>query len=115
MKDKREKLHKEFKLNVSEKLNVSYETYNRLEPNVIYMTFKGWMRPNVDIDMQALKESITSLMKSNIRQLLATNPSFDERFIFDIDLCSKNAQIRKDKILDNCLLYKAKRRVCQES
>jgi len=94
-----ERLSKEFKLNISNKISVKYGSADKNNPKVIYIEGKCWISPLFEGDYTAHIDNIKAQFRKGVSKLLISNEVYSSKFILDFDVNTENMKIDEKKFL----------------
>ena len=87
---------------------------NRNEPDVIYMTGKTWVKPNVECNFASSIASVRRNMERRIKTALNTFDDFEKKYIFDFSLTPLNMQVGKPKFMQFHIFLRQNRKKMKE-
>lgn len=93
------RLNKEYKLDVCNHIMVKYGSVNKDNPQVIYVSGRCWVSPQVKMDYKYVIGMIEKEMRKNIKLFLTDGVNFDNRFILDFDITTENMNQYDKKFL----------------
>ena len=93
------RLNKEYKLDVCNHISVKYGSVNKDNPQVIYVSGKCWVSPQIKMDYEDVIYHIEKELKKNIKLFLIDGINFDKKFILDFDINTDNIGIGDKKFL----------------
>jgi hypothetical protein len=79
------RLNKEYPINVCDDVLVKYGTVNKDDPQVVYVNGRCWICPNEEVDYEDAVSEIEARMRGDIKDFIAHNDNFSDRFILDLD------------------------------
>lgn len=93
------RLNKEYKLDVCNHIIVKYGTVNKDNPQVIYVSGKCWVSPQIKMSYGEIISNIEKEMRKNIKLFLIDGINFDKKFILDFDINTDNFIVGDKKFL----------------
>lgn len=102
------RLNKEYKVDVCDGINVKYGTVNKLNPNVIYIKCRMWIKPICKDDYQLIIDRSHSLFKRLIRSTILNGDIFNVRHILSFDIKPDNFIHKKSTFCSMSLYLKQK-------
>lgn len=93
------RLNKEYKLDVCNHIMVKYGSVNKDNPQVVYVSGRCWVSPQVKMDYKYVIGMIEKEMRKNIKLFLTDGVNFDNRFILDFDITTENMNQYDKKFL----------------
>ena len=93
------RLNKEYKLDVCNHIMVKYGSVNKDNPQVVYVSGRCWVSPQVKMDYKYVIGMIEKEMRRNIKLFLTDGVNFDNRFILDFDITTENMNQYDKKFL----------------
>ena len=93
------RLNKEYKLDVCNHVVVKYGSINKDNPQVVYVSGKCWVTPNIKMPYRDIIDYVKDEMKKNIKLFLIDGINFDKRFILDFDIAADKFNVGEKKFL----------------
>ena len=93
------RLNKEYKLDVCNHIVVKYGSVNKDNPQVVYVSGRCWVSPQMEMDYGDVICHIEKEMRKNIKLFLMDGINFDKKFILDFDINTDNFGIGDKKFL----------------
>ena len=93
------RLNKEYKLDVCNHVVVKYGSINKDNPQVVYVSGRCWVSPQMKMDYGNVICHIEKEMRKNIKLFLMDGINFDKKFILDFDINTDNFGIGDKKFL----------------
>ena len=93
------RLNKEYKLDVCNHIVVKYGSVNKDNPQVVYVSGRCWVSPQLKMDYDNVIYRIEKEMRKNIKLFLMDGINFDKKFILDFDINTDNFGIGDKKFL----------------
>jgi len=93
------RLNKEYKLDVCNHIVVKYGSVNKDNPQVVYVSGRCWVSPQIKMDYDNVISYIEKEMRKSIKLFLMDGINFDKKFILDFDLNTDNFGIGDKKFL----------------
>lgn len=93
------RLNKEYKLDVCNHVVVKYGSVNKDNPQVVYVSGRCWVSPQIKMDYNNVISYIEKEMRKSIKLFLMDGINFDKKFILDFDLNTDNFGIGDKKFL----------------
>ena len=93
------RLNKEYKLDVCNHVVVKYGSVNKDNPQVVYVSGRCWVSPQMKMDYDYVISNIEKEMRKNIKLFLMDGVNFDKKFILDFDINTDNFGIGDKKFL----------------
>jgi hypothetical protein len=87
------RLNKEYKLDVCNHVVVKYGSVNKDNPQVVYVSGRCWVSPQIKMDYDDVIYHIEKEMRKNIKLFLMDGINFDKKFILDFDINTDNFEI----------------------
>lgn len=103
-----ERLAKNYELLINDKLNVTYGTINRLNPSVIFLNGKLWIKPKIKMDYISESLEVCKEFKKNLKKTLLYNKLFDRKYICDFDIKPIGFCVGKSKFISFEIIIKQK-------
>jgi hypothetical protein len=91
--------NKEYQMGSINGLSVKYGTTNKIDPRVVYITGKAWVKPLRKIDYSDSLDRIRNRMEKRIMNRLKTMVGMDKKYIFDLNLSPMNMKVGKPKFM----------------
>ena len=93
------RLNKEYRLDVSDSVVLKYGSVNKDNPQVVYITGKCWIKPTLKNNYKKIIESAEANMRTDIKNIIADNINFTNKFILDFDVSMDDFLINKKKFV----------------
>lgn len=93
------RLNKEYKLDICNHVVVKYGSVNKDNPQVVYVSGRCWVSPQMKMDYENVICHIEREMRKNIKLFLIDDINFDKKFILDFDINTDNFGIGDKKFL----------------
>lgn len=93
------RLNKEYRLDVSDSVVLKYGSVNKDNPQVVYITGKCWIKPTLKNNYKKIIESAEANMRTDIKNIMADNINFTNKFILDFDVSMDDFLINKKKFV----------------
>jgi hypothetical protein len=93
------RLNKEYKLDVCNHVVVKYGSVNKDNPQVVYVSGRCWVSPQMKMDYDYVISRIEKEMRKNIKLFFMDGINFDKKFILDFDINTDNFVIGDKKFL----------------
>lgn len=93
------RLNKEYKLDVCNHVVVKYGSVNKDNPQVVYVSGRCWVSPQIKMDYNDVIYHIEKEMRKNIKLFFIDGINFDRKFILDFDINTDNFVIGNKKFL----------------
>ena len=93
------RLNKEYRLDVSDSVVLKYGSVNKDNPQVVYITGKCWIKPTLKNNYKKIIESAEANMRTDIKNIMADNINFANKFILDFDVSMDDFLINKKKFV----------------
>jgi hypothetical protein len=94
----KERKCKEIKLNLDNNFNIKYGTFNKYNPQSIYIIGRAWIKPISDDFTECIDEIKNSCLKNKL-QSLTNSKVFLNKSIINIDLAEKRMNKNKESLL----------------
>lgn len=82
----KKRLGKKMPLDIIDEIETSYGTLNRLNPEVIYISGKFWIKPLQEMDYNSVLDEIISKIKNSFKYNVKRNQQWGDKIIFDMDI-----------------------------
>lgn len=102
------RLNKEYKLNVCDGIKVKYGTVNKINPSVIYIKCRMWVKPIFDDDYKLITNNAYINLKKHIRKAIVDRDLFSSRHILSFDIKPDNFIYKKSTFCSLSLFLKQK-------
>ena len=93
------RLFKNFDLLSNNNMTVIYGTPNRIEPKVIYINGKLWIKPTKNMDYVNESNEVAKEFRKSIKKALIYNNVFDRLFMCDFDIKPIGFELNKSKFI----------------
>lgn len=93
------RLNKEYRLDVSDSVVLKYGSVNKDNPQVVYITGKCWIKPTLKNNYKKIIEYAEANMRTDIKNIMADNINFTNKFILDFDVSMDDFLINKKKFV----------------
>lgn len=97
--EKKVRLCKEYKLDLSNTFKLKYGSMNRINPNVVYVEGKTYIGPTEEFDYENGIKKLMSSFKKNIANKIKKDSSLSKNFVFDYDVAAYRMKQGAKKIL----------------
>lgn len=82
----KQRLGKKISLGIIDEIEIIYGTLNRLNPEVIYINGKFWIKPSQEMDYDSVLNEIASKTKNAFKHNVKCSQQWDNKIIFDMDI-----------------------------
>lgn len=87
--------YKEYKLDITDKINLSLKTFDSEKPYVCFLNGRCWVTPTEVFNYMEIAENYIEDFKKSFRSSICKVDNFENKFIFDMDM--KYHRLVKDK------------------
>ncbi|MBR5504408.1 MAG: hypothetical protein IKV87_08205 [Methanobrevibacter sp.] len=81
-----EKTYRTYKLDITDKMDLTLHTFDRTNPAVIFLRGNCWVTPMKQIEHIDVVENYISEFKKNFKSTICKTENFENKFIFDVDM-----------------------------
>lgn len=78
--------YKEYKLDITDKINLSLKTFDSEKPYVFFLNGRCWVTPTEVFDYMEIVEKYFEDFKKSFRSSICKVNNFENKFIFDMDM-----------------------------
>lgn len=103
--------NKEINLNLTDSCVISYGITNKLNPKVIYVTCRTWIRPKENKDYHTIIEDNFKILKKELFNKISTSNIFDKNFITNFEITKSTFKINKKNFLNFEIFLKQKNNI----
>jgi hypothetical protein len=89
------RLNKEYELDINDFFDIRYGSVNRLNPMVIYVSCKSWIRPLKDINFKQPINMFMNSFKQKLKKKIINSTLFDNKLIYDDCINYNTMQLNK--------------------
>lgn len=101
--------YKEYKLDITDKINLSCCTLNSQLPQVVFVKGKCWITPTEFFNYEEIINEKIYSFKNKLKNKIQLNKSFENKFIFDFDMKYNTFKLNKKHFIDFEIFFKQKK------